>query len=70
MKGLSAFACVCFVGALVMGSVAAINADNAAYWRNEHTKLRQEAIDHGCAEWRVDPKTGATEFVWLKAERE
>jgi hypothetical protein len=32
--------------------------------------LRQEAIDHGCAEWRVDPKTGATEFVWLKAERE
>lgn len=26
--------------------------------------VRQEAIDHGCGEWRCDPATGEIGFVW------
>lgn len=26
------------------------------------------AIENNSAEWRIDPKTGATEFVWLTVE--
>ena len=27
--------------------------------------LRAEAIKADAAEWQIDPKTGATKFVWL-----
>ncbi len=30
--------------------------------------VRQSAISAGVAEWRVDPKTGETEFVWIKCQ--
>jgi len=30
--------------------------------------VRQSAIEAGVAEWRVDPKTGETEFVWIKCQ--
>ncbi len=26
---------------------------------------REEALDAGAAEWRIDPKTGEKSFVWL-----
>lgn len=29
-------------------------------------KMRNRAIEAGVAEWRVDSKTGETEFVWVK----
>lgn len=32
----------------------------------EHRMMTRDAIDHGVAEYRVDSKTGATEFVWIK----
>lgn len=27
--------------------------------------VRHKAVEHGVAEWRCDPATGETEFVWL-----
>jgi hypothetical protein len=54
-----------FVGWIVFK----VHIDTASRERHEN-KIRQEAIDHGCAEWRVDPKTGATEFVWLTSKGE
>ena len=30
---------------------------------------RQDAIEAGVAEWQVDPKTGATEFVFKGAKK-
>lgn len=36
----------------------------------EERKWQSRAIDHGAAVWAIDPKTGETEFVWLKCERE
>jgi len=29
---------------------------------------QESAIEAGVAEWRVDPKTGETEFVWIKCQ--
>lgn len=39
---------------------------------SSRAEMQQEAIDHNCAEWRIDPKTGEREFVWLgtKVEKE
>ena len=36
------------------------------YYRNQ---MRKDAIEAGVAEWRVDPKTGATEFVFKGATK-
>lgn len=32
------------------------------------TGWQEAATEAGVAEWRVDPKTGATEFVWIKCQ--
>lgn len=32
--------------------------------------IRADAARAGAAEWRVDPKTGATEFVWLSPPKD
>lgn len=32
----------------------------------EYERQQREAIDAGVAEWTVDPKTGKTEFRYLK----
>jgi hypothetical protein len=29
---------------------------------------QKAAVEVGVAEWRVDPKTGETEFVWIKCQ--
>ena len=29
---------------------------------------RRRAIENNAAEWRIDPKTGASEFVWTSNE--
>ena len=32
--------------------------------------MQKEAIDNNVAEWRIDPKTGEKEFVYLTPKKE
>jgi len=50
----------CIVLVCIVGLAAFSAGLGVAIWGNH-----LEAVDAGVAEWRVNPKTGSCEFVWL-----
>lgn len=52
---------VSIVGAV--GIVAVVCLVNGAH--SVQDRIRQDAVDHGVAEWVVDQETGKREFKWL-----
>lgn len=41
-----------------------------ATWDGVRSGMRRDAIEANVAEWRIDPTTGAKEFVYIKCECE
>ena len=59
MKNSDAFMVGVLAGALAAVVLCGITA------RFDNAKKRDEAMRAGVAEWRIDPRTGETEFVYL-----
>ena len=55
------------IGGLVCGLIIGLFLGGLLYdvVDFDTTAVRKEAIENNCAEYRVDPKTGETAFVWL-----
>lgn len=55
---------IAFAAGLVIGMLVGISTTvhmETKCWRGR-------AIENNAAEWRIDPKTGASEFVWTSNE--
>lgn len=49
------------------GTVLVLFASSRTEIESRNRQMRK-AIDHGAAEWRCDPETGAKELFWLTDE--
>lgn len=58
-------AILCFIVAIVVFAIT-----NVLQGCTTETRLHNEAVSAGVATWQANPKTGASEFVYLKCECE